>query len=281
MWLQGVAALALLGSASAVSADSVSLPAAQIAGWSVPFAPFKITDGLYYVGSADPTAYLIDTGAGLILLDVGYTPFEPEVIKNIRALGFDPKNIKIVLNSHAHLDHAGGIAALKRDTGAKLQAMVGDDAILEAGGKGDPDAGDKFGFPPVNVDRVLHDGDTVRLGKVTLTAHLTPGHTPGCTTWTMPVQVDGKAVTATFICSLTILAGTPMDAPRQAAWRTTYAKLDKMPCELFLASHQGFYDGARKRAAMAPGQPNPFLDPKGCRAFIESRRAVFEKVAAH
>ena len=256
------------------------LTSPQVAGWSVPFAPFRITDKLYYVGSADPTAYLIDTGKGLILLDVGYTPFEPEVVKNIRALGFDPKNIKIVLNSHAHLDHAGGLAALKADTGAKLQAMIGDAAILEAGGKGDTDVGDKAGFPPVKVDQVLRDGDTVSLGKVTLTAHLTPGHTPGCTTWTMPVRVDGAMRTATFICSLTVLPGTPMDAARQAEWRRAYAVLDKLPCDLFLASHQSFYEGVKKRAAMTAGAPNPFVDPKGCKTFISTHQAAFEKAAA-
>ena len=274
----GIAAAAFVVAGAAL-AQSPAKPTPLVAGWSVPFAPFKIADGLYYVGSADPTAYLIDSGAGLILLDVGYTPFEPEVIKNIRTLGFDPKNVRIVLNSHAHLDHAGGLAALKGETGAKLHAMIGDAAILEAGGKGDADVGDKAGFPPVKVDRVLHDGDTVSLGRVTLTAHLTPGHTPGCTTWTMPVKVDSRTVTATFICSLTILPGTPMDAGRQALWRTTYAKLDAMPCDLFLASHQSFFDGAKKRAAMAAGKPNPFVDPKGCRAFIDSHKVAFEKTA--
>lgn len=273
-----IAGLMLLAGAAPAQAQTTLKLTGET--WTTPFQPFKIAERLYYVGSADPTAYLIDTGAGLILLDVGYTPFEPEVIKNIKALGFDPKNIRIVLNSHAHLDHSGGIAALKHDTGAKLHAMVGDAAILEAGGKGDADVGDKAGFPPVKVDRVLKDGDTVSLGKVTLTAHLTPGHSPGCTTWTMPAQVDGKTVTATFICSLTILPGVPMDRARQAQWRTTYSKLEAMPCDLFLASHQSFYDGVRKRAAMAPGQPNPFLDPKGCRAFIQGHRAEFENAAA-
>lgn len=275
----GVVAAAILAAGAACAQTPPQLKLSSDA-WTAPFPPFRITEGLYYVGSADPTAYLIDTGAGLILLDVGYAPFEPEVIKNIKALGFDPKQIRIVLNSHAHLDHAGGLAALKRDTGAKLHAMAGDAAILEGGGKGDPDVGDRAGFPPVKVDRVLQDGDTVSLGKVTLTAHLTPGHTPGCTTWTVPLQVDGKTQTATFICSLTMLPGVPLDGPRQAAFRSTYAKLDALPCDLFLASHQGFYGGAAKRAAMAAGKPNPFVDPKGCRAFIASHKAEFEKAAA-
>ncbi len=263
-----------MGAASGQAKPASAASAAS--GWMAPFEPFRIADNLYYVGSADPTAFLIDTGKGLILIDVGYTPFEPEVLKNVRKLGFDPKTIRIVLNSHAHLDHAGGLAALKADTGAKLYAMAEDAPILEGGGKGDPDVGDHAGFPPVKVERVLHDGDTVSLGKTTLTAHLTAGHTPGCTTWTLPLTVDGAAHTATFICSLTILPGTPVTAERAALWRATYAKLDTMPCDLFLASHQSFYDGAKKREAMKPGAPNPFLDPQGCRALIARHKAVFE-----
>ena len=270
---------ALVLAAGAGAAQPAPKSAFQTSSWTSPFPPFKIADRLYYVGSADPTAYLIDTGEGLILLDVGFTPFEPVVIENIKKLGFDPKSIRIVLNSHAHLDHAGGLAALKAETGAKLYAMTGDTEILEAGGKGDPDVGDKAGFPPVKVDRVLKDGDLVGLGKVTLTAHLTPGHTPGCTTWTMPVQVDGTAHTATFICSLTVLPGTPMGPARQAEWRRTYDALAKLPCDLFLASHQSFYDGARKREAMKTATTNPFLDTAGCRAFIADRRALFDKAA--
>jgi metallo-beta-lactamase class B len=257
-------------------AHAQTAPPAPGASWTIPFEPFRIADNLYYVGSADPTAYLIDTGKGLILLDVGAAAFAPNVLGNIKALGFDPRTITIILTSHAHLDHAGGFAAMKAATGAKLYVMAEDAPLVEIGGKGDPDVGTLGGFPPAKVDHGLKDGETVSLGRTTLTAHLTPGHTPGCTTWTMPVTVDGQPHTATFICSLTLLPAAPVTAARAALWRTTYAKLAELPCDLFLASHQGFYDGAKKRAAMAAGKPNPFLDPAGCKAFIDSHRAAFE-----
>ena len=158
--------------------------------------PFHLIGDIYYVGSSDVTSFLIVTPAGDILLDGGFVETAPRIEANIRALGFKLSDVKILLNSHAHYDHAGGLAELKRATGARFVAMQGDAALLARGGRGDFFFGDRDTFPPVEPDRVIHDGDTVMLGGVTLTAHLTAGHTRGCTTWTMPTEVTARRCTS-------------------------------------------------------------------------------------
>jgi metallo-beta-lactamase class B len=246
-----------------------------------PVAPFRIADGLYYVGASDIASYLISTDQGLILIDGGYAATAPQILANLKTLGFEPKQVKILLNTHGHLDHAGGLAALKAATGATLYASAEDGALMARGGKGDFFLRDTAAYPPVKPDKTIGDGETVTLAGVTLTAHLTPGHTKGCTTWTFPVKVDGVTRQALVLCSLTVLPGYrlvdnpdyPGIAKDYAASHATWARL---PCEVFLASHRQFYRGAEKRAAMRPGAPNPFVDPEGCRSFFVGAKARYD-----
>jgi metallo-beta-lactamase class B len=253
------------------------------AAMNEPLAPFQIADNLYYVGARDVTSYLIVTKDGLILLDGGFEQSAPQFLANVRTLGFDPKNIKFILNSHAHFDHAGGIAAIKSSTGAKFVASRQDQGILEAGGHNDFALHDAALFPPIKVDRVINDGERLTLGGTVLTAHITAGHTKGCTTWTMPVTIDGKRQQVLFLCSLTVLpqfrlVGDP-NYPEQAAdFEKSFATLRTLKCDVFLASHGSFFNLLAKRVKhLAGAKPNPFIDPVGCRAFFAQAEQNFDK----
>jgi len=246
-------------------------------------APFAIGEGLFYVGDSDIAAYLIRTPAGLVLIDGGYESTAPLILANIRRLGFEPRQVKILLNTHAHLDHAGGLAALKAATGATLYASAEDGALMARGGKGDFAFGDGASYPPVTPDRILKDREMVELGGVRLTARLTPGHTRGCTTWTFPVVVAGQTRQALVLCSNSILGNYSLKPGAESypgiardyahsyeVWRTT-------PCEVFLASHARMFGMAAKRAALAAGKPDAFVDPQGCRAYFERGEAGFKR----
>ena len=154
---------------------------AQPASWSAPGEPLQIGDNLYYVGTEGIAAFLITTPEGHILIDGAMPTSAPLIEASIRKVGFDPKDVKILLNTHAHFDHSGGLAQLKADTGATLIASAADRPALESGAYVGSEEVAAFDFPPVKVDRVIGDGETVELGGVALTAHLTPGHSPGCT----------------------------------------------------------------------------------------------------
>jgi metallo-beta-lactamase class B len=270
--------------AVAVSAAAFALPglAQQAEPGNLPFAPFKIGEGLYYDGASDYAAYLIVTPDGLIQIDGGDQAVGKQVVANIRTLGFDPAQVKILLNTHEHFDHAAGLAEIKAAApGAKLYASARDGAIIAAGGKGDPFLkGPRFEYAPVKPSVTLKDGQQVSLGGVTLTAHLTPGHTPGCTTWTFPVVVAGKARQALVHCSSTVLPGyrlTPPETyPGQAAdFAKSFATWKSLPCEVFLASHGAFYGLKEKRRAQLAGQADAFVDPEGCKRFYDRAEAAF------
>lgn len=254
---------------------------AEEAKWNLPAKPFRIEGNLYYVGTADLAAYLVVDPAGMILLDGGLEASAPLILANIRALGFDPKRIRYLLNSQAHYDHAGALAALKQATGAQLLASPADAPLLERGGGGDFQWGDKFLYPAVKVDRRLRDGEQVALGAIRMTAHFTPGHTLGCTTWTMPVRSEERTLQALFICGASApgyrLTDNSAYPNIMQDFRRSFAIWRKLPCDLFLGAHASYFGMDEKRARMAPGRPNPFVDPKGCRTFLtkaEGRLAV-------
>ena len=253
------------------------------AAMNQPQAPFKIADNLYYIGASDVTSYLIVTKDGLIVLDGGFEQTAPMILEHIRTLGFDPKQVKYLLNSHAHFDHAGGLAALRAATGAKFIASARDAGILAAGGHDDFALRDSALFPPIKPDRIVADGEAVTLGGVSITAHITAGHTKGCTTWTLPVTMDGKHKAALFLCSLTVLPnfrllGDP-NYPEQAAdFEKSFATLRGLTCDVFLSSHGSFFDMKAKAAKLETGaRPNPFIDPQGCHAFFAKAEEIFDK----
>jgi metallo-beta-lactamase class B len=267
------AAFAALAFASAASAESWP------AEWSAPQAPFHIAGNTYYVGTRDLAVYLITSPKGDVLIDGALADTVPQIEKNIAALGFKLSNIKLIVNTHAHFDHAAGIARLKKDSGAKFDASAADRPILETGTISfGPTASTHY--PPVKVDHVVRDGETVGVGDIKLTAHLTPGHTPGCTSWTWNETENGKTYRVIDICSVSV-AGNPLvnnTAYPQIVddYRASIAKLKAMHADVFLAPHAGFYDPQGKLAARKTGGPNPFVDPSALQNFMAKAEAAFD-----
>jgi metallo-beta-lactamase class B len=272
--------LALLLGPLAIAAHAALRP--EQAAANRPVVPFHIIGDVYYVGASDITSYLIRTPRGLILLDGGFAETVPQIEGNIAALGFRLSDVKILLNGHAHPDHAGGLAALKRDTGAQFYAMDAEVTPLEHNGQGTFYRGDRKLYDSIHVDHVLHDGDTVALGGVTLTAHLTPGHTPGCTTWTMNAAEGGKAYHVLFMCQLTLPDGqsflhNPTYPGIAKDYERTFAVLGNLPCDVFLGEHGYMFDLQGKLARLASHPPvSPFIDPAGCRRFVAKSKGEFE-----
>jgi metallo-beta-lactamase class B len=256
-----------------VSAEDKAL----LESWNQPFTPFRIIGNIYYVGTNNLACYLITTPAGHLLIDTGLQESAPIVRANIASLGFQLKDIKIMLSSHAHFDHVAGHADMKQATGAKVYAMAADATVLESGGtKGFHPL---TPYQPVKVDRTLRDGEKVQLGKQVLTAHLTPGHTEGNTTWTTILEENGKSYEVVFVGSMSINPGVHL--VNYTAWpdiAQAYAKsfqvLKSLPCQVFLGPHAPFFDMEAKVKRMKQ-QPkvNPFIDPQGYRNYI----ANFEK----
>ena len=249
-----------------------------------PFAPFHIIGNIYYVGSAGLACYVITTPAGDILLDTGYPDMASQIEGNIQKLGFKLSDIKILINSHAHIDHGGGMAQIKTDTGAQLVAMAEDAPYFETGGHNDVIFGDRNLFPAVHVDRVIHDGETVSLGGTTLTAHLMPGHTPGNTTWTMTITDSGRNYNVVFLGTVVVLPntdlrGTPAYPNIGADWAKTMKELPTLPCDVFLATNAAFFDMQKKHdALMQNANPNPFIDPAGYKAYVDRMEAAYQKL---
>ena len=254
--------------------------------WNAPFKPFRLIGNIYYVGPSGISSFLITTPEGSILIDTGFDATVPHIRESVERLGFKLSDIKIILNSHAHTDHAGGDAMMKRLTGAKIMMSAADAALLASGGTNDftPYSHAMMCYPPAKTDRVLHDGDTVKLGGVVLTCHLTPGHTKGCTTWTMDVTQDGKVYHLVFFGSTSILPGVPLlNNPKYPNmvedFTETYHKLKSLPCDVFLAPHTGFFGLKDKAARLESGEkPNPFIEPvEAYRDFIGKAEGKFLK----
>jgi metallo-beta-lactamase class B len=238
-------------------------------------------DNIHYVGSAGLSAWLITTPRGHILIDVGLPQNARMVERHIRRLGFRLRDVKIILNTHAHFDHSGGIATLKRHTGARLFAMAGDREALQKGVYIGSEDHKDWDFPPAHVDSVLTDGSIVTFGGVTLTANLTPGHTAGCTSWTMPVMVDGSRRTAIFFCSASVAANRLAPNPQYPGivddYRKAFAKFRTLDADIFFAPHAELFDLQAKRARLSPRRANPFVEPGALRRIVAKFEADFDK----
>ncbi len=264
---------------------TASLPACAQShpDWTTPLPPFRIAPNLYYVGSRDLASYLITTPAGDILLNSNLASSPPQIRHSVEQLGLHFSDIKILLISHAHSDHASGSAAIIKQTGAKYMVMDADVSSIETGGR--TDFAHFKPFPPAHVDRTLHNGSTVQLGGITLTAHRTPGHTPGCTTWTMQVIEAGKPLNVVIVCSVTALdeyrliatpnhpASYPGIAPDFAH---TFNVLQALPCDIFLSSHGQYFDLLNKYARSKTEGPSVWIDPTGYKRAIAQSRTDFE-----
>src|SRR5262245_31301907 len=235
--------------------------------WTEPFPPFHIAGNLYYVGSKGLANYLITTPQGHILINSDLEANVPMIRNSVEKLGFKFSDIKILLISHAHWDHDAGSALIKKLTGAKYMVMDADVPVVESGGKSDFFYKTDL-YPPAKVDRVLHDGDEVKLGDAVLVAHLTPGHTRGCTTWTMKVKEGGKTYEVVIVGSPNVNSGYKLVGNRlyptiASDYERTFRVLKSLPCDLFLGAHGSYFNMERKYARMQKGDPMPFIDPAG------------------
>jgi metallo-beta-lactamase class B len=252
-----------------------------------PVDPFRIAGNLYYVGATDISSYLIATPTGHVVIDAGYESTVAQIEKNVRALGFRLEDVRVLLNTQAHFDHAAGLAQLKHDTGAQLVISDRDADIVERGGHGDFSFGDAHPFPAAKVDRRIRDGETVTLGKLTLHAHVTPGHTRGCTTWSFAVTEDHRELQVVDICGLTVLDTTRLRGNAAypeivSDYEKTFAALRRIPVDIFIGAHPSYYGGAAKAAQRKahPDGPNPFIDPEGYQRYIDNGEKRFREALA-
>ena len=254
--------------------------------WTNPFPPYRIIGNIYYVGSQGLASYLITTPQGNILINSNLEKSVPMIRENVEKLGFRFSDTKILLISHAHWDHCAGSAAVKELTGAKYMVMDADVPAIEDGGKinfgRDSKYSDSGGsqYQPAKVDRVLHDGDQVKLGDTVLTAHLTPGHTKGTTTWTMKVADGGKTYNVVIVGSPNVNPGYKLVNnvlyPQIASdYERMFRVLKSLPCDIFLGAHGDYYGMEAKYARMKDGGPNPFIDSEGYRNYIAEREQAF------
>lgn len=282
----GVTLLALLAFVIP-AAQAQQQPNFDNPSWHRSFPPFHIAGNLYYVGSEDLAAYLIDTPQGLILINSNLESSVPQIRKSIETLGFKFSDVKILLISHAHFDHCAGSADIIRQTHAKYYVMDADVSVVESGGKTDFEYANRtdMHFPPAHVDRVLHDGDTVSLGGTTLTAHLTAGHTRGTTTWTLN-EVEGvKTLHVVIVGSPNVNTGYKLvdnkTYPNIAEdYKRQFKVLKALPCDIFLGAHGGYFGLSRKYPRWKNGDKNAFIDPASYKAWIANREAAFEKELA-
>ncbi len=272
----------------ALLACAIPLAAQYPPAWTKPLPPFRIGGNLYSVGSEDLASCLIATPRGLILINSSLEVSVPLIQKSVESLGFRFSDIKILLISHAHNDHCGGSARIIHLTGAKYYVMDADVPVVESGGKADFQYGaDTFmRYPPAHVDRVLHDGDTVRLGGTILTAHLTAGHTKGTTTWTL--EEPGSAEEARGRLLHVVIVGGPNvyegyklvnnSAYPQIAtdFEHGFKVLKGLPCDIFLGAHGSYFGLTEKYARWQHRDRDAFIDPAGYKAYIADREQAFE-----
>jgi metallo-beta-lactamase class B len=278
-----IAALLLL----MVSLFSTRVSAQDPPDWTEPFAPFRIAGNLYYVGSKGLASYLITTPGGHILINSSLVSSVPLIRNSVEKLGFKFRDIRVLLISHAHWDHDAGSALIKKLTGAKYMVMDADVPVVESGGKADFQYGSspESQYTATKVDRVLHDGDEVKLANAALVAHLTPGHTKGCTTWTMKVGERGKKYDVVIVGSPNVNEGYKLvgnaQYPKIAQdYERMFRVLKSLPCDYFLGAHGNYYDMLSKVARMKPGAASSFIDPEGYKKYVTEREQAFRKELA-
>jgi len=252
--------------------------------WTEPFPAFRIAGNLYYVGSKGLASYLITTPEGHILINSDMEASIPLLRNSVESLGFKFTDIKILLISHAHWDHDAGSALIKELTGAKYMVMDADVEAVESGGKTDfhyaNDA--ETLYKPTKVDHILHDGEEVKLGGSVLVARLTPGHTKGCTTWTMKVKEGSKTYDAVIVGSPNVNPGYKLvkntTYPRIAEdYEMMFRVLKLLPCDLFLGAHGVYFDMEKKYENFKRGQTTAFIDPAGYKDYVTEREQAFRR----
>ncbi len=273
--------LLLVSLIALLSSIGVAQERAEWRAWNQPVEPFRIIGNVYYVGANEIASYLITSPQGHILLDGGFAETAPQIRANVEKLGFKMSDVKYLLNTQAHSDHAGGFAELKRLTHAKLLVAKADAGLVERGGHDDFAFGNSMTFPAAKVDGFVQDGETIRVGDAQMTAHITPGHTKGCTTWTTQAIEGGRSYDVTFLCSTTApgykLVNNAAYPTIVSDFRSSFAKLRKIHTDVFLASHGSFFHLEQKRKEIGAGKANPFIAPDEYQQFLAASERDFEK----
>ena len=248
--------------------------------WTALQKPFRIYGNTWHVGPRGLGVFLITARTGHVLVDGGVPGDAPLIEANIRHLGINLRDVKWILNSHAHSDHAGGIAQLAHDTGAQVIAGAADAPLLERGGDDDPQYGDRFPFPPVHVARMVTDGESLHLGDLVLTAHATPGHTKGNTTWTWMSCEGTRCLHMVDVGSLSApgfkLLGNPKYPNIIKNFQHSFALVARLPCDIPLAPHPDMVNFWGRVDKRKQADVNALVDPMGCRAYAKDARESFE-----
>jgi metallo-beta-lactamase class B len=257
----------------------------EFSTWIEPFPPFRVAGNVHFVGTRNLGIFLVTTPAGHVLFDSGFEANVPALRASIEKLGFRFADVKLLLASHAHIDHVQGHAEVRRLTGARVLASERDAPVIASGGRGEWAYGDRYAWPPCPVDGVVRDGERVSLGGTTLVAHLTPGHTRGATTWTTTVVEDGRPLEVVFFASGNVpigtprLAGNPAYPEAVADFERSFAAWKAMPCDVFLGAHGDFFDLRGKHRRLVRGErPSPFIDPDGFKRVVAEQEAKFRAV---
>ena len=274
--------------ATASAADDLTIKpidCTMCEAWNKPQQPFNIANNTWYVGTAELSALLITGPKGHILLDGALPQSAPQIAQNIESLGFKLKDVKLILNSHAHWDHAGGIAYLQQKTGAKVATSVHGAQVLRNGLVGDDDPqwepSGNTPFPPVPSAVGVADGEILQVGPITIKAHLTPGHTLGSTTWTWTSCDNSKCLNVVYADSLTPVSSDRFryTGPRAEQFRRTIDKVANLKCDVIVSTHPDFTDTLKKLAARTP-ETNPFITPNGCREYAaDARQRLDQRLA--
>jgi metallo-beta-lactamase class B len=282
----GLALLSLTLCVRSLQSQKPTPPCTQCATWNIPQAPFKLYGNTYYVGPHGLSSILIDSGAGLILIDGTLSESVPQIVANIRTLGFRVQNIKLILNSHVHYDHAGGIAELQRLSGATVVASKWSAALLSKGGEApdDPQYGALRPVSPVAHVRTLRDGEVLHLGNLTLTPHVTPGHTPGGTSWTWQSCEANRCLNMVYMDSVSPVSADGFKYTQRPGlaqmqdFDQSLTFLETTPCDILVTAHpeaSGLWDRLDKRNQGIT--PDPIIDPSACKKFATTARATVQK----
>jgi metallo-beta-lactamase class B len=285
-----------LSTPGSVPAQAPAPACSQCATWNIPQAPFKIYANTYYVGTHGLSSILISTDAGLVLIDGALSNSVPQIVTNLKSLGFRIEDVNLILNSHVHYDHAGGIAELQHLSGAKVYASPWTAAAMKTGAsdREDPQYGTLPPITPVANLQTLHDGQTLQLGKLAITAHFTPGHTPGGTSWTWQSCEAGSCQNIVYADSLSPVSSPAFKFTQTseyphalAGFETSFAFLNTTPCDILLTPHPEVSNLWDRLEKLQQGvKPNPMIDPTACKRLADQSREtlkkrVAEETAAH
>jgi len=269
-------------SAAALFASDPPKVCSSCESWNVPHEPFRVFGNTYYVGTSGLTSILIASKQGLILLDGALPQSAPLIAENIRKLGFRLQDIRLIVNSHTHYDHAGGIAALQRASGAIVAASPASAQALKRGGLTEDDPQFAFGpeitgFPSIRDIRVVADDETLRVGELAITARFTPGHTPGGTSWTWRSCEGKQCLDIVYADSLNAVSAPGFRFTGTNTLSSSIARVETLPCDVLMSPHPDLFEmEAKFQKRQQSPQVNPFVDPRGCRAYASAAKRRLE-----